>query len=237
MRTQYCREHLTPKVADECGIPKRMYSENQRATEFCRTHLLFSAFSTDAILSLIDHSDEKVKETAIFTVEKSLDLDKHPLTGKFLKQKRLSKVEVEKVIEKAELEVHGTISKKIRKEKKTPFNGTPQKDDFKDTEPVPEPKTLAQSVGFTVRSEPVTVKQPSTTQAPPSIPPTPAPVSSDPIKQKRFMMDWHAEECVKLMSPTVQTMVMDILRENRSWKTADAIYFGIQALAEQKKKR
>ena len=104
-------------------------------------------------------------------------------------------------------------------------------------EPTEPPKTLTQSVGFTVRSEPATVKQSLTTQTPPSIPPTPAPVSADPIKQKRFMMDWHAEECVKLMSPTVQTMVMDILRENRSWKTADAIYFGIQVLAEQKKKR
>ena len=142
--------------------------------------------------------------------------------------------DIKKVLEKSELEVRGEIVKKIKREKKPPFNGTPQKDDFKSTERIELPKTLAQKLavedGDGFASTP-------TTHAPESPAFKPVLVSQDPIKQKRFMMDWHAEECVKLMSPTVQTMVMDILRENRSWKTADVIYFGIQALAEQKKKR
>jgi len=233
MRSQWCREHID-ETAENCGLGEATVSDVKKAAEFCVEFPEISDCSTHSIMTLIRCSDDSVRDNAISSIRKSLDSGKHPLTGKAIKTKRLSEKDIKKVLEKSELEVRGEIVKKIKREKKPPYNGTPQKDDFKSTERIELPKTLAQKLavedGDGFASTP-------TTHAPESPAFKLVLVSQDPIKQKRFMMDWHAEECVKLMSPTVQTMVMDILRENRSWKTADAIYFGIQVLAEQKKKR
>lgn len=116
--------------------------------------------------------------------------------------------------------------------KKESYCGTPQPGDFKSAEPVPEAQPLSQTGGFAVRAES------EVTGEVPSEVPQPAPIMShDPVKQKQSERDYHATELLKRMPESTRLMVSDLLRENKSWKVADAFYFGIQALAERKGKR
>jgi len=97
---------------------------------------------------------------------------------------------------------------------------------------------------------PATVAPVPVVPAPVSVPvPIPAPVltpakfaaapiiSTDPDKQKRSEQHWYAEQFLDRVSSATKTMVVDIMRDNPTWKPADLLFYAITALSESKKKR
>lgn len=220
MRTQYCREHLTPEVAEACNIDKQIVIDTHKAATFCDAHSEFSQFGTDSILTLMVYPDATVRDNAILSIKKSLDLGKSPLTGKILKVKRLTTNEVKKVLEKEEIELRGEIVKKIKQEKKV--------------EPVAE-------LGIEPKTELISIKPESAPAPAPVLTPakfTAAPIiSQDPDKQRRAEKYYHADELLERMPASTKVMVTEIIQEHRDWKAADVFYYGVQALAESKKKR
>jgi len=62
-------------------------------------------------------------------------------------------------------------------------------------------------------------------------------VSTDPDKQKRSEQHWYAEQFLDRVSSATKTMVVDIMRDNPTWKPADLLFYAITALSESKKKR
>jgi len=95
-------------------------------------------------------------------------------------------------------------------------------------EPVPDPVVPA------VAPVPVPVPAPVLTQAKMVTAPV---ISGDPEKQKRAERNFHADELLERMPSSTKVMVTEIINEHRDWKVADVFYYGIQALAEAKKKR
>jgi hypothetical protein len=117
MRSQWCREHID-EAALNCGLGKDTVSDVKKAAAFCVDHQDMSDCSTRSLMALIDIRDDPVREKAISSISKSLESGKHPLTGQILKDKRLTEREIKKVIEKAELEVRGELSKKYAENRK-----------------------------------------------------------------------------------------------------------------------
>lgn len=114
MRTQYCREHVNPEVAKECGISERTVKRCEQAAEFCEKFTKFGNCSTDVILALIDVPDEPVRDLAISLAQNALEHET-PTKGKITK--KLTGKKIKELISAAELEVRGEIIKKIKKEK------------------------------------------------------------------------------------------------------------------------
>lgn len=115
----------------------------KKVAAFCASNSQFCDCGTAAIYRLISIRDEPVRQKAISSISKALESNKHPLTGQILKDKRLSENDIKKVIENSEREVRGELTKKYEQERKNPpYNGTPQKDDFKDVPPAPIAQTL-----------------------------------------------------------------------------------------------
>ncbi|MFA4972410.1 MAG: hypothetical protein WC683_07335 [bacterium] len=113
MRTQWCREHID-KTAEACGLDRSTVSDVKQAAKFCDDHSEFSECSTHAIMTLIRVRDEPVKEKATSSVENAFKSGKHPLTGKILKEKKLTEREVKAVIARADLEVRKELSAKLQ---------------------------------------------------------------------------------------------------------------------------
>jgi hypothetical protein len=124
VRAQYCREHID-KVAEECGISEEYVSDVKKAAKFCSVAGEFSDCATSAILALINVSDDLVRDKAISSVSNSLKSSKHPLTGQFLKDKKLPEKTIKKVIRNIEREVRGELTKTYEKEQQ-PAPETPK---------------------------------------------------------------------------------------------------------------
>ena len=214
MRSQWCREHID-EAAEKCGLGKDTVSDVKKAAAFCVDHEEYSNCSTVAIMALIDIRDDPVREKAISSISKAFDSNKHPVTGQILKDKKLTEREIKKVIEKAEMEVRGELSKKYAEQRKN--KPTPE-----ETPAIVEEKVEPQ----TVQPDPEPAKIP--------LPVSPVIVDSD--KAKRERMEALAVELLSMYPSSIQTMVADIMREHISYKVKDIFYYGVQALAEQKTK-
>lgn len=171
---------------------------------------------TKAIMALIRIVDDPVREKAISSISKSLESGKHPLTGKILKDKKLTEREIKQVIEKSEMEVRGELTKKYTEDRKN--KTSPVREEPPDAHPDPEPPTKTDPV------LPATIS-----------PPAPSPI--DPVKAKTAEMNRLADALLELMPSAIQVMVTDIIREHPSYKVKDVFYFGVQALSEQKHKK
>ena len=136
MRTQYCREHVNPEVAKECGISDRTVKRCEQAAEFCEKFTKFGNCSTDVILALIDVPDEPVRDLAISLAENLLNAET-PTKGKVTK--KLTGKKVKDLINAAELEVRGEIIKKIKREKKSVVQDEDGYVDERPIEPAPAP--------------------------------------------------------------------------------------------------
>jgi hypothetical protein len=99
MRTQACRDKIH-KTAKGCGLSPETVAEIDRVTGFVDEHPeapQICGLTTDAIKPLMAISDPEKRQEAISLVEKSLNR-KTPTGGTI--KKRLTKPEVEKIIEK-----------------------------------------------------------------------------------------------------------------------------------------
>jgi hypothetical protein len=136
MRSQWCREHIE-KTAEECGLEKSVVSDVKQAAKFCAVVSDLSECSTRSILALIRIKDEPVKNRAISLAINTLK-EETPTGGK--KHDRLTELEIKKLIDRAEREIRGELTKKYEQEKKDApkkpsYNSTPQKGDFQTDEP------------------------------------------------------------------------------------------------------
>lgn len=125
MRSQWCREHID-EAAKECGLDEKTVSEVKQAAKFCASHSDFSDCSTRAIIALIRVKDENVREKALSSAQKSLESGKLPVTGKFLKNHRLTEAEIKKIIDQALKEVRLEYTEDYKKEGKKPFTQPPK---------------------------------------------------------------------------------------------------------------
>jgi hypothetical protein len=96
MRTQNCREKIH-KTAEMCDLSPETVAEIDRVTGFVEEHKELSRLTTDAIKPLMKISDPEKQKEAISHVEKALNR-KTPTGGAI--KKRLTKPEVEKIVEK-----------------------------------------------------------------------------------------------------------------------------------------
>ena len=96
MRTQQCRDKIH-KTAELCGLSHETVAEIDSVTGFVEEHPSICGLTTDAIKPLMKIPDDDKRQEAISHVEKTLNR-KTP-TGGIIK-KRLTKPEVEKIIEK-----------------------------------------------------------------------------------------------------------------------------------------
>jgi hypothetical protein len=69
-------------------------------------------------MALINIRDDPVRDKAISSVSNALKSGKHPLTGQFLKDKRLPEKTIKKVIQQVEQEIRGELTEKYKAEKK-----------------------------------------------------------------------------------------------------------------------
>jgi hypothetical protein len=109
-RLQWCRDHIDD-VAENCELARTTVVEVKQAAAFCDEHVEFSTLPTKPILTLIRIKDEQVRDRAISSVKKLLNLPKSQETGRFVKS--ITEKEVKKVIEDIEIEVR---NEKIEKE-------------------------------------------------------------------------------------------------------------------------
>jgi hypothetical protein len=205
-RLQYCRKHIDD-VAEACDLSKSTVLEVKQASTFCDDNSEFSELPTSAILTLIRVSDDLVKERAISSISKALESKRNPVTGKIIKDvKGLTAKDIKKIIDIACTE--------IRMER--PPEDPPVKSEEKKESPKKE-------------------VPPAVQPAPPKTSPA-TPTIEDVEKHKRERMEALATELLGMYSPTIQAVVSEIMRDHPSYKVKDVFYFGIQALAEQKKK-
>lgn len=115
MRPQWCREHID-ETAKHCGLGDDVISDVKKAAKFCSSNPDFSDCATKPIMTLIRIRDESVRQKAISSISNALKSNKHPLTGAFLKDKRLPEKTIKKVIQKVEKEVRGELTEEYRKE-------------------------------------------------------------------------------------------------------------------------
>lgn len=161
MRSQWCREHID-EAAEKCGLGVDTVSDVKKAAKFCATASEFSDCSTAAICALISIRDDPVRDKAILSVSNALKSGKHPLTGEFLKDKRLPEKTIKKVIRKVEMEVRGELTEKYKEEKQAGPEKEPEKDRVADASKsiteeapaVPAQPSLAAQVAGTVPPEP-----------------------------------------------------------------------------------
>jgi hypothetical protein len=96
MREQACREKIH-KTAELCNLSPETVTEIDRIAGFVKEHPHISRLTTDAVKPLMAISDPEKQQEAISHVEKTLTR-KTPTGGTYTK--RLTKPEVEKIIEK-----------------------------------------------------------------------------------------------------------------------------------------
>ena len=147
MRPQWCREHID-ETAEHCGLSDDTVTDVKRAAKFCSTVPEFSDCGTDAIMALIRIKDDPVRDKAISWAKNALNSETHVGKNKRIK---LTRREIQKFIQKAELEVRGELTKKYEQEKKTApkkpsYNGTPQPGDYP-APPAPVAQTLKEKYG------------------------------------------------------------------------------------------
>lgn len=200
MRSQWCREHID-EAAEKCGLGKDTVSDVKKAAAFCVDHEDMSNCSTRAIMALIDIRDDPVREKAISSISKAFDSNKHPVTGQILKDKKLTEREIKKVIEKAEMEVRGELSKKYAEDRK---NNPPSK---------PEEK-----------------KDPPKKEAPPVAQPDPAPVilqEKPPLPEKtdKMLFMEACDNAFKYGNPEFKQSISELLEYHPSWKTPGGVIF------------
>lgn len=118
MRSQWCREHID-ETARECGLDEETVSRVKKVAKFCASQSQFCDCGTAPIYRLISIPDDLVREKAISSASKALESGKHPVTGAFIKDKRLTDRDVKKIIDTAEREVRGELAKQYREEKKS----------------------------------------------------------------------------------------------------------------------
>jgi hypothetical protein len=73
-------------------------------------------------------------------------------------------------------------------------------------------------------------------QAPDSEPTGKEHLTVDPAKAAREEMESRAESFIECLSQRQQLLIVDLLREERSWKAKDVLAFGIDALVESRRK-
>jgi hypothetical protein len=134
MRSQWCREHID-ETAEKCGLGEDTVSDVKKAAKFCAGASEFSDCSTASIMALIQIKDEPVRQKAISSVSNALKSGKHPLTGVFLKDKRLPEKTIRKVIQSVEREVRGELIRELTKK---------YEEDHKSTLEDPNKKPLTQ---------------------------------------------------------------------------------------------
>jgi len=109
-RLQWCRTHID-EVADACCLERRSVEEVKQAAKFCDEHGEFSPLPTKPILTLIRIKDEQVRDRAISSVKKLLNLPKSQDTGRFIKS--ITEKEVKKIVEDIEIEIRNENIEKI----------------------------------------------------------------------------------------------------------------------------
>ena len=200
MRVQWCREHID-EVVENCGLGESTKSDVKQAAKFCASVPEISNCSTDAILALIRIRDEPVKNRAISLARIAL-IDATPTGGKI--QKRMTKPEIKKIIQKAELEIRGELTEQYKEEKKTApkkpsYNGTPQPGDYPAPD-APVAQTLKEKYGGNDRfvgvneTIPAPVKESLTTPNPcgeacPDCPDPCKPFTCDELKKVGIIAD------------------------------------------------
>jgi len=96
MREQWCRQQVD-KIGEKCDLAPETVKEIKKVAGFVEDHPALASSSTKAIEPLMKIKDPEIKEKAISAAEKILKR-KTP-TGGIIK-KRLTKPEVEEIIEK-----------------------------------------------------------------------------------------------------------------------------------------
>lgn len=236
MRSQWCREHID-EAAENCGLEASTISDVKQAAKFCAAASEFSECSTNAIITLIRIRDDPVRDKAILSVSNALKSGKHPLTGQFLKDKRLPEKTIKKVIRQVEQEVRGELTEKYKADIASagfPENVPPAEVTIPlkgDPDAPPQPSLAAQLAGVSVpevttpgpvpmtfaEKQAILVKEPGEVTDPAAA-----------LKERRIIL---AGQLLACYSDRVQLMVKDLMRENPSWKTvADVFYFGVECL-------
>jgi hypothetical protein len=85
MKAQWCREHID-ETAKNCCLKRSTINDTKQAAEFCIEHAEISACSTNTVLTLIRIPDEMLRDKVISSIEKSLELGIHPVTGNAMKK-------------------------------------------------------------------------------------------------------------------------------------------------------
>jgi uncharacterized surface protein with fasciclin (FAS1) repeats len=101
-RLQWCRDHIDD-VAENCCLSTDVVKEVKDVAMFCDEHAAFADLPTRPIRALIRIKDEQVRDRAISSVKKLLNLPKSQDTGRFIKS--ITEKEVKKIIEDVEIEV------------------------------------------------------------------------------------------------------------------------------------
>ncbi len=161
MRAQWCREHID-ETAKQCGLDDETVSRIKKVAKFCASNPQFCDCGTAPIYRLITIPDDPVRQNAISSASKSLESGKHPVTGVFLKDKRLTDSDVKKIIQKAEMEVRGELTEKYKAEqkaKKPGYVGCYQPGEIKTTNDPPQP-SLAQQMSREHMDNPATYSRP-----------------------------------------------------------------------------
>ncbi len=116
MRTQECRRKIV-EAGRSCHVNEDDYDEIEKAYYFCEEpqHSAFADLPTRPIRALIRIKDEQVRDRAISSVKKLLELPKSQDTGRFVKS--ITEKEVKKIAEQAELEIRKELMEKMKKER------------------------------------------------------------------------------------------------------------------------
>ena len=103
MRLQWCRDHID-EVKEACALSNDAVIEIKKVNKFVEEYPDFAVLPTRVIRTVFRVRDDPVREKVISSVLKSLKSGKHPITGEFLKNKRLTERDVKKVIGAAGVE-------------------------------------------------------------------------------------------------------------------------------------
>jgi hypothetical protein len=233
MRTQYCRQHIK-KAAEECDLGSDIVDECERVDKFCGAHAAFADCATRPVYRLISIQDVDVRNKAISFAENALN-EETPTGGKV--KTRLTEPEIIGIIRKANRAVHGEPASK----------GAPKEKEK--TQPVPDPATPPVIEADRERKARLNPPEETPVQLAPAqesviggcrtlkeaeegapVPIVTAPQPLEPKKDKHY----YAAELLKLLPDSTKQEVSALLKEHTSWKTVDAFYFGVKALAEPK---
>jgi hypothetical protein len=124
VRRQWCREHID-EVNENCDIGDKVVSEVKKVSNFCKSVPAFEGCATRPVYRLISYRDEKVRNHAISLAEKRLNRET-PTGGK--REKELTEPEIKKILEKAIIEIYGSLPEKKKNGDETPTEIKPKMD-------------------------------------------------------------------------------------------------------------